>query len=120
MSRSKAREAAFKVLYAREVSGDYQPENSSEFTGALVAGTEKHLEEIDKNIESHLDDWRLDRIYPVERVLLRLATYELLWTETPKPIVIDEAVELAKKYGSEDSASFVNGILDNFNGKVRP
>ncbi len=119
MSRSKAREEAFKTLYAREVSGDYSPDNNSDFTRTLVEGTGKHLEEIDNKIESQLEDWRLDRVYPVERVLLRLGTYELFWSETPKPIVIDEAVELAKKYGSEDSASFVNGILDNFDGKAR-
>jgi N utilization substance protein B len=114
MSRRKNREEAFKTLYAREVGGQYQPESESEFTDNLVDGVMDHQDDLDDNLSEFLNDWRIDRIYPVERVLLRTGAFEILQTETSKAVVINEAVELAKKYGDEGTGSFVNGILDNF------
>jgi N utilization substance protein B len=113
-SRKKEREEAFKTLYAREVKGNYQPDSGSEFIHELVEGVKNHQEQLDEQLEEELQDWRMERVYPVERVLLRLGLYELLHTDTPKAVIINEAVELAKKYGDSGTASFVNGILDNF------
>ncbi|MCL4839158.1 MAG: transcription antitermination factor NusB [Thermoanaerobaculia bacterium] len=79
----------------------------------LVAGTVAHLEEIDALIRRQAEHWRLERMPPVDRNVLRLAIYELLCeVEVPKLVVVDEAVDLAKKYGAEQSGRFVNGLLD--------
>lgn len=114
MSRREQREKAFKTLFATEVKGQYEPEEWGDFTQELVEGVRGHRETIDERLSKHLTDWRMDRIHPVERVLLRIGTYEILYTDTSKAVVINEAVELAKKYGDEKTPSFVNGILDNF------
>lgn len=79
----------------------------------LVAGTHSHREEIDALIRSQADNWRLERMPVVDRNILRLAVYEMLYTpEVPKLVVLDEAIELAKSYGSDQSSRFVNGLLD--------
>lgn len=114
MSRRESRDEAFKVLYAREVDGRYQPETDNDFTDKLVEGVLDNEDQLDERLTEHLNDWRIDRIYPVERVLLRTGAFEILQTETSKAVVINEAVELAKRYGDEGTGSFVNGILDNF------
>jgi N utilization substance protein B len=114
MSRHESREEAFKALYAREASGQYTPVNDSEFTRTLIQGVLDHQESLDEQLEEQLTDWRMDRVYPVERILLRLGLFEILHTETNKAVVINEAVELAKEYGDEGTGAFVNGILDNF------
>jgi N utilization substance protein B len=79
----------------------------------LVRGTLEHREQIDELIASQADNWRLERMAPVDRNILRLGVYEFLYeTDVPKLVVIDEAIELAKRYGSENSSGFVNGLLD--------
>ncbi len=79
----------------------------------LVEGTVEHREKIDELIRSQADNWRLERMPAVDRNILRLAVYEMLFErETPKLVVLDEAIELAKKFGSEQSGRFVNGLLD--------
>ncbi|MFQ5525990.1 MAG: transcription antitermination factor NusB [Thermoanaerobaculia bacterium] len=79
----------------------------------LVSGTLEHLEEIDDLIRTQAEHWRLERMPAVDRNILRLAVYEFLYeTDVPKLVVVDEAIELAKKFGSEDSSRFVNGLLD--------
>lgn len=114
MSRRQSRDEIFKALYAREVSGHYDPETSESFADEIVQGVLANQDELDETLSGHLNDWRIDRIYPVERVLLRSGLYEILHMDTSKAVVINEAVELAKRYGDEGTASFVNGILDNF------
>jgi N utilization substance protein B len=79
----------------------------------LVEGAATHREEIDALIRSQADNWRLERMPAVDRNILRLAVYELLHQpDVPKLVVLDEAIELAKKYGSEQSSRFINGLLD--------
>ena len=79
----------------------------------LVRGAVEHLDEIDELIASQADNWRLERMPAVDRNILRLGVYEFLYEpDVPKLVVIDEAIELAKRYGSENSSSFVNGLLD--------
>jgi N utilization substance protein B len=84
-----------------------------EYAVRLVAGTLEHLAEIDGWLREQAENWRLERMSRVDRNILRLAIYELAFEEdVPKIVVLDEAIELAKKYGSEQSGSFVNGLLD--------
>jgi N utilization substance protein B len=83
------------------------------FAQELVQGTLEHREKIDGMIRGQADNWRLERMPAVDRNVLRLAIYEMLFeTDTPKLVVVDEAIELAKKFGSEQSGRFVNGLLD--------
>jgi N utilization substance protein B len=88
-------------------------EESFLYAQALVRGTVDHREEIDEMIRGQADNWRLERMPAVDRNILRLAIYEMLYErDTPKLVVVDEAIELAKKFGSEQSGRFVNGLLD--------
>jgi transcription antitermination protein NusB len=83
------------------------------YAQALVRGTLENRERIDELIRSQADNWRLERMPAVDRNILRLAVYEMLYeTDIPKLVVVDEAIELAKKFGSEQSSRFVNGLLD--------
>jgi N utilization substance protein B len=131
--RRKAREIALMVLYELEFrSGDAArvleefwrdhpklPE-VKEFADSLVQGTAEHGPEIDALIATNATHWSLARIAPVERNILRLATYELLYRQdVPEKVAINEAIELAKLYGSEESGAFVNGILDQIRLHLR-
>jgi len=79
----------------------------------MVAGTREHLEEIDARVRRQAENWRLERMPPVDRNILRLAVWEFLYEpDVPPLVVLDEAVELAKRFGSEQSSRFVNGLLD--------
>ena len=128
--RRKARAAALQMLYLHEVAGlgpdeaiaahaeIEQPNRPTapetvELAARLVVGTVRSLAEVDPLIEAAADHWRLARLAVVDRLVLRLGTYELLHArETPPPVVINEAVELARTFGGEDSSRFVNGVLD--------
>lgn len=88
-------------------------ENAFLYAQALVRGTLEHRQQIDDMIRGQADNWRLERMPAVDRNILRLAVYEMLFeTDIPKLVVVDEAIELAKKFGSEQSGRFVNGLLD--------
>ena len=131
--RRKARETALMVLYELEFrSGDaarvleeFWKEHPSlpevkEFADSLVCGTVEHGPEIDALIAANATHWSLARIALVERNILRLATYELLnRQDVPEKVAINEAIELAKLYGSEESGAFVNGILDQIRLHLR-
>jgi transcription antitermination protein NusB len=125
ISRSRCREWALQLLYQTEYRGHRQGEvprfwrhfgkggHVPSYLEKLVAGVEINQQELDTLIRQHSEHWRLERMAAVDRNLLRLALYELLHQpEVPAKVVINEAVELAKRYGSEESGSFVNGILD--------
>lgn len=128
MSRMKDREEAFKLIYQTEINKeDFQsqldyylseselPVASKEYIKDIVAGVNNLLLEIDGCIEGYLvASWKIDRISKVDLALLRLGYYEIRYREdVPKGVAINEAVELAKKYGSEVSGKFINGILAN-------
>jgi len=127
-SRRRARELALQLLYQYELThadpelmqADFDEWRGStdgvrEFADALLRGTLEHLAEIDGELEQQTAHWRLDRLAAVDRNILRLAMYELLFLpNTPHAVVIDEAIEIAKKFGAEESPRFVNGVLDGF------
>lgn len=89
-------------------------DSTRNFANQLFEGTTKETAVLDEIIVKHADNWRFDRLAAIDRAILRLAIYELRATNTPPKVVLNEAVELAKKFSSEDSGSFVNGILDAF------
>ena len=123
--RTKAREFAMQMLFQWEMSpqeprkleikfwkGTTASEDTEEFANQLFEATVRTVKDLDAVIEKHCDNWRFDRIAAIDRAILRLAMHELALAKTPVGSVINEAVELAKKFSSEDSAGFVNGILD--------
>lgn len=131
--RRKARELALQVLYQMEVTRDPAPTGPDSFWGhfpsrpasrdfaqRLVAGTVEHRAEIDGFLADAAENWRLDRMPRVDLIILRLATYELLYCpDIPLHVSIDEAIEIGNRYGSDDSPTFINGVLDqvaNANG----
>lgn len=123
-SRRRAREVALQALYQidlvdsadpaflkRFIIGRVRAAPLVRFTQDLVQGVRSNLAEIDAEIESRAENWRLARMTVVDRSLLRMATFEILHTEVPPAVAADEAVELAKRYGAESSPRFVAGIL---------
>jgi transcription antitermination protein NusB len=131
VSRSRCREWALQLLYQAEYLGHRQGEvirfyrhfrerdQVPAYLVKLVEGVTAHQEELDALIRQHSEHWRLERMAAVDRNLLRLSLYELLHQPTiPAKVVINEAVELAKRYGSEESGSFINGILDRIRQHV--
>lgn len=125
-SRRKGRELALQALYQREIAGELSSaeleaflrhfdggEQANAFALELVRGVLQHGAEIDRLIAQCCEHWRLERLSKVDRNILRLATYELLERpDVPVSVVINEAVEIARRYGTEDSSPFVNGVLD--------
>ena len=122
--RRAAREAALSLLYSGDITesnvaevieeGAYPADlNLSEYAEQLVIGTIEHQEELDERLAATSENWAVDRMPVVDRAILRLATYEILYVdEVPVSVSINEAVELAKAYGGEDESSrFVNGVL---------
>ena len=98
---------------AREAAVGQRVDEAFQYAKDLVRGAVEHQEQIDELIRSQADNWRLERMPAVDRNILRLAIFEMLFEkETPKLVVLDEAIELAKKFGSEQSGRFVNGLLD--------
>ena len=87
-------------------------EDARKFARVLAEGTIRRIDEIDANITEQSDSWRLDRMATVDRNILRVAIFELMETETPKNVVINEALEVTKRFSAPDAVSFVNGVLD--------
>ena len=95
------------------------PQGAREFAQQLVTEVRDQLPVLDAPIRAHSANWRLERMAIVDRNILRLGAYELMQTDTPLPIVVNEAVDLARRFGSEPSPAFVNGILDALASTVR-
>jgi N utilization substance protein B len=122
-ARSKARKRAVDVLYEADLRGDdrlsvlrdrIETANPPvpEHTVRLVEGVAEHAARIDQLIDAHASNWSIDRLPDVDRAILRMATFELLWADdVPDLVVIDEAVELAKALSTDDSPRYVNGVL---------
>ncbi|HEV8199354.1 MAG TPA: transcription antitermination factor NusB [Candidatus Polarisedimenticolia bacterium] len=126
-SRHQAREFALQMLYQAEVGGMPMPEvidgfwrheepvpdDVRRFATRLALGATDSKDEVDALLREGIENWRLERLGTVDRAVLRLAVFEFLHEpETPRIVVIDEAIEVAKRYGGEESGQFVNGILD--------
>ncbi len=127
MNRTAIREKAFKLIYSLEiqkydslkeqidlyfVSEDIQNVDAKAYIEDAVLGIENHKKEIVNLIEKNLkSDWKIERISKIDLSILKLAIYEIKYKEIPFKVVINEAVELAKKYGEDSSKNFVNGIL---------
>ena len=134
LERHRGREAALQLLYQWEIgqggmsafddasdlfwSVHPAPESRRLFATALVRGTTQHLETIDPLLESNADNWRLSRMAVIDRLIMRMAVYELLFTDTPQAVIIDEALELAKTFSGDEAVAFVNGVLDSVRRKL--
>lgn len=128
MSRKIAREVAMKLIYERQFLGNEQKEsidmleqefeltdNDKRYIYDVLEGTKKYEQEIDEFISRYAKGWSIDRIAKVDLSILRLSLYEIMYRDDiPPGVSINEAVELAKKYGNEKSGSFINGILGSF------
>ena len=125
-NRSRAREVALQLLFQRDhnttmdsaaaerfILARLREEAIQAFCRTLYEGVVQHGEDIDRRLADAAENWRLSRMATVDRNVLRLGAYELLFHgETPASVVLDEAIELARRYGSAESPAFVNGILD--------
>lgn len=135
MKRRRAREYALQILFQLDMGGseltdqiwtefwenNEEDEEVKEFTRDIVASTQKHIPEIDKAIIKAAENWSIERMAVIDRNILRSATYELLYRkDVPPPVVINEALEIAKKYSTEGSAPFINGILDKIAHTISP
>jgi N utilization substance protein B len=124
--RRKSRELVLKVLYQLAITNQdpqqaiarlqkhfSENEEKDDFSERIVLGVLEHCGEIDRLIEQCSENWRLDRMTIIDRAILRMATFELLYCEEiPPKVALNEAIDLGKRFGSEDSGSFINGILD--------
>lgn len=127
MNRSAIRELTFRLIYSMEIqketnieeqvdlyieSNNIDDENVKEYIKDVIFGINSNVEEITELIEKHLkSDWKIDRISKIDLSLLKLAIYEIKYKEIPYKVAINEAIELAKKYGEDNSKNFVNGVL---------
>ncbi|MGG7619940.1 transcription antitermination factor NusB [Bacillus coreaensis] len=122
MKRRTAREKALQALFQIDMSEAnpeeailhvLEEERGDNYLSDLVGGVVEHKSQIDEMIKEHLEKWTIERIAPVDRNLLRLAVYELVYLkeEVPANVVIDEAIEIAKVFGDEHASRFVNGVL---------
>lgn len=130
--RRKSREYALQVLFQLNITKQeaikalsqfqehFSPDGEAdEFLKRLVLGVLEHRQELDRLIEQYSENWRLDRINIIERNILRMALFELLYCEEiPPKVTINEAIDLGKRYGSGDSGGFINGILDRIQNEV--
>ena len=124
--RRRAREIALQVLYQREFNRmEFQEvlnlfwnnfevlKGARNFSERIIRGIEQHQEDLDRIIEQYSSNWKIDRMAHVDRNILRIAVYELLYCDDiPPKVAINEAIDIGKKYGSEDSGAFINGVLD--------
>jgi N utilization substance protein B len=130
-ARNNARKRAFQILFEADQRGtsvqnvladwvrhsrsDERQPPVTEYTMELVEGYARYAPRIDELIETYAEGWDLDRMPVVDRNIVRLGTYELVWVDgTPDAVVIDEAVQLAKEFSTDESPSFVNGLLGRF------
>lgn len=126
MSRKESRTQAFQTLFQLEMMNtdlsideaisfikDDNPDLEFEFINWLVSGVKDHESVLDQQIQPHLKDWKLERLLKTDRLILRMATFELSNSSTPKKVIINEAVELAKQFSDDEHYKFINGVLSN-------
>jgi transcription antitermination protein NusB len=131
--RTKSREFAMQMLFQWDMSQQDPAEleakfwrsakaadTTREFANRLFEGAAKEVTVLDEIIVKHAENWRFERLAAIDRAILRLAMHELRSSDTPPKVVLNEAVDLAKKFSGEDSGAFVNGILDGFRKSMNP
>jgi transcription antitermination factor NusB len=133
--RRKARELALQLLYQLDVQDESSPEpyldefwarhpvdvEVRDFTEALIRGTKVHEAKIDEMISQYAENWEIERMAVVDRNILRQGIFELLWEEgVPPKVAINEALEVAKKFSTQESSRFINGVLDRIHKELRP
>jgi N utilization substance protein B len=138
--RQRSRSVALQALYAEDLTESRKPDRSTcveeifervaqnfdlhpsarDFALDLFSGTAFHLAEIDALLSENAVNWKISRMAAVDRNILRLAIYELTRTDTPVSVILDEAIQLARRFGAESSPAFVNGVLDAVANQVRP
>jgi len=126
MKRSATREEAFKLIYSLEIQKEnieeqielflsdeeIEDNEAKKYIKNTVHGIQEKISDIECKISENLkQDWKIDRISKIDLALLKLAIYEILYTDTPYKVAINEVIELSKKYGDEKSANFINGVL---------
>ena len=121
MQRREARELVLQVLYEREfvdtpiaeILAEHEADDQRQYVEETLRGVVKHLPDLDEKINQYALGWRVERLAVLDRNILRLGLFEILHApDIPAQVAIDEAVELSKKYGTENAQSFINGILD--------
>jgi N utilization substance protein B len=137
--RRRSREVALQILYRHDISTEPAPAGlelaqelvkhfdhfqgppaSREFAAELVSGTLTRREELDRILEEHASHWKVGRMSAIDRCLLRMATYEMQnFPDIPHSVTLNEAIELAKQFGSQESPAFINGLLDAISRKLR-
>ena len=124
--RSRAREIALQLLYRDDLNEDHGNAPDDEFmrsrlsgdpgliqlAQSLLRGVRNHRETIDNRLKLASENWNLERMAATDRNILRLGAFEMMFTDTPPKVAVNEAIEMAKRYGDQDSPRFVNGILD--------
>ena len=133
--RRKSRELALQLLYQLDVQGEGSPgphldefwtrhpvdTDVRDFAEALVRGTKLHEAKIDELISQYAEHWELERMAVVDRNILREGIFEILWAgDVPPKVAINEALEVAKKFSTQESSRFINGILDRIHKELRP
>ena len=132
-TRRRGREIALQILYQADItSNEYgdamelfrgnfgAKKESMSFADCLIKGIDDHLEDIDARIEKGSENWKLSRMSATDRNILRMAVYELIYRDDiPGRVTLNEAIELAKRFGSDESAAFINGILDNIYRNIK-
>ena len=129
--RRRAREIALQVLYQSEFNQTEEAldlfwknfealKGAMDFSERIIRGVEQHREDLDRIIERYSSHWKIGRMPHVDRNILRIAVYELLYCDDiPPKVAINEAIDIGKKYGSEDSGAFINGVLDKVKSEER-
>ena len=130
--RSKSREFAMQMLFQWDMSHQdvkklelkfwksaKAADHTRTFANQLFEGASEHSGALDELITKHAENWRLERLAAIDRAILRLAIHEMRDTNTPAKVIINEAVELAKKFSTDDAGGFVNGILDGYRKSLK-
>lgn len=131
-TRRKARECALQMLFQWDITHDSidrvastfwdeqeEPQETRVFAESLAAGAVENVERIDALIGRHAENWRLDRMAVVDRNILRMATWEFLSdAKTPQTVIINEAIEIARRFSAQESPQFINGILDSIRKEI--
>lgn len=131
--RSQGREAALQILYFAEVGkarpdeaveaffAEHAPEATEDlraFAREIVLGVTAHLLDLDMLIQRHSEHWRLERLAVIDRLILRIGAWEFQHSDAPPAVVIDEAIELARRFSTEEAVPFVNGVLDAIKDRI--